>query len=114
MVNIMKITKKQLRQIIKEELSSLSKVGKTIDDLTTIDTSLTQKDAEYAYDNLGVRLSDEKGEVLDKEATIEHLMSDPSGVDELEKQIKQLLTKGHLSVRNIKTSLAKKLGLDED
>ena len=65
----MKIGRKELRQIIKEELSRLYEV----------DTSLTKAEAEYAYDNLGVRLSDEKGKVLDKEATIERLMTDPDG-----------------------------------
>ena len=100
----MKINRKNLRQIIKEELTRLREV----------DTSLTRSDAEYAYDNLGVRLSDEKGKVLDKEGTVKSLMADPDGLDDLKKQIKQLLTKGHLTVNDIAKSFAKKLGLDAD
>ena len=110
----MKITRRKLRQIIKEELSTLSKIGKSIDDLTTVDSSLSREDAEYAYDNLGVRLADEKGKVLGKEGTVERLMTDPDGLDDLEKQIKQLLTKGHLKVNDIKKSLAKAIGMGED
>ncbi len=100
----MKITRRQLREIINESLGRL----------TEVDSSLSREDAEYAYDNLGVRLSDEKGKVLDKENTVEKLMTDPEGLDDLEKQIKQLLTKGHLKVNDITRSIAKAIGIGED
>ena len=100
----MKITRRQLREIINESLGRLAEV----------DSSLSREDAEYAYDNLGVRLSDEKGKVLDKENTVEKLMTDPEGLDDLEKQIKQLLTKGHLKVNDITRSIAKAIGIGED
>jgi hypothetical protein len=69
-VREMKITKKQLRKIIKEELGRLNE---------SLDTSLNRKDAEYAYDNLAVRLRDNDGNVLDREGTVQKLMTDPAG-----------------------------------
>ena len=41
-------------------------------------------------------------------------MTDPEGLDDLEKQIKQLLTKGHLKVNDITRSIAKAIGIGED
>ncbi len=102
----MKITRKQLRQIIKEELGRL----------TEVDTSLNREDAEYAYDKLSVRLRGVDDEVLDREATVEKLMTDPEGFDDLKQQIMQALTSGHLSQNRawntVKTYWKEKLGLD--
>ncbi len=82
----MKITRRQLRQIIKEELSRL----------TEVDTSLNREDAEYAYYKLSVRLRGVDDEVLDREATVEKLMTDPEGFDDMKQQIMQAMTHGHL------------------
>ena len=115
--NRMKITSTQLKQIVQEELSNLSKVGKTIDDLTTIDTSLNREDAEYAYDKLSVRLRGDDNEVLDRKGTIEKLMTDPEGFDDMKQQIMQAMTSGHLAQNRawntVKTYWKGKLGLDE-
>ena len=83
----MKITKKQLSQIIKEELSRL----------TEVDTSLNREEAEYAYDKISVRLRGDDNEILDRKGTVEKLMTDPKGFDDMKQQIMQAMTSGHLA-----------------
>jgi hypothetical protein len=114
----MKITRKQLRQIIKEELNRLNEFpNNAIPSLDiSLDTSLARDEAEFAYDNLAVRLRSEADEVLDREGTIQKLMTDPDGFDDMRQQIMQAMTHGHLKQNrawNVAKSYWKeKLGLD--
>ena len=102
----MKITRRQLSQIIKEELGRLNE----------IDTSLTHSDAEYAYDNLAVRLRGDDNEVLDRKGTVQKLMTDPAGFEDMKQQIMQAMTHGHLKQNRAwataKSYWKEKLGLD--
>jgi hypothetical protein len=104
-LNEMKITRKQLRQIIKEELSRLDE----------IDTSLSHEDAEFAYDTLAVRLRGDDNEVLDREGTVQKLMTDPAGFEDMKQQIMQAMTHGHLKQNRVwdtaKSYWKEKLGL---
>ena len=103
----MKITHRKLRQIIKEEIGRIAES----------DTSLDRKDAEYAYDELSVRLRGADDEVLDRQATVEKLMTDPKGFDDIKQQIMQGLTHGHLkqnrALDTAKSYWKEKLGLNE-
>jgi hypothetical protein len=104
----MKITHRHLRKIINEEINRLHE---------SIDTSLNREDAEYAYDKLSVRLRGDDDEVLDRDGTVQKLMTDPSGFDDLKQQIMQAMTHGHLKQNRAwdtaKTYWKEKLGLNE-
>ena len=103
----MKVTRRKLSQIINEELSRLNE----------IDTSLTREDAEFAYDTLAVRLRGDDNEVLDREGTVEKLMTDPAGFEGMKQQIMQAMTHGHLKQNRAwdtaKSYWKEKLGLNE-
>jgi len=103
----MKMTRRKLSQIIKEELSSLNE----------IDTSLTHEDAEYAYDTLAVRLRGDDDKVLNRAGTVKKLMTDPAGFEDMKQQIMQAMTHGHLKQNRAwdttKSYWKEKLGLNE-
>tara|TARA_R110001592_G_scaffold88496_5_gene260623 strand:+ start:830 stop:1609 length:780 start_codon:yes stop_codon:yes gene_type:complete len=94
-------------QIIKEELGRLNE----------IDTSLTRKDAEYAYDTLAVRLRGDDDKVLNRAGTVKKLMTDPAGFEDMKQQIMQAMTHGHLKQNRAwdttKSYWKEKLGLNE-
>jgi hypothetical protein len=103
----MKMTRRKLSEIIKEELSSLNE----------IDTSLTHEDAEYAYDTLAVRLRGDDDKVLNRAGTVKKLMTDPAGFEDMKQQIMQAMTHGHLKQNRAwdttKSYWKEKLGLNE-
>jgi hypothetical protein len=101
------IARRRLMQIIKEELGRLNE----------IDTSLTRKDAEYAYDTLAVRLRGDDDKVLNRAGTVKKLMTDPAGFEDMKQQIMQAMTHGHLKQNRAwdttKSYWKEKLGLNE-